>query len=107
MTAFPDRSPCVRPRFQTSAATCLSKSRCQHMETGMKRVGLALLVSIACGAGAQTQTRPQILVLGTFHMNNPGRDIHSTQVDDVLAPKRQQEMAELLAVLGRFRPTKI
>jgi hypothetical protein len=29
------------------------------------------------------------------------------QVDDVLAPKRQQEIAELAAVLKKFQPTKI
>jgi hypothetical protein len=40
-------------------------------------------------------------------MANPGRDIHNMQADDVLSPKRQQEMAELLEVLKRFRPTKI
>jgi hypothetical protein len=40
-------------------------------------------------------------------MNNPGRDIFNTKADDVLAPKRQAEIAELASVLARFRPTKI
>jgi hypothetical protein len=40
-------------------------------------------------------------------MANPGRDIYNTQADDVLAPKRQAEMAEVIEVLKRFRPTKI
>lgn len=31
----------------------------------------------------------------------------STQADDVLAPKRQQELGELAAVLAKFKPTKI
>ena len=51
--------------------------------------------------------RPEILVLGTYHMASPGRDVHNTPADDVLAPARQREIAELLAVLARFRPTKI
>lgn len=51
--------------------------------------------------------KPEILIVGTYHMANPGRDVFNTQADDVLAPKRQAEMAELLAVLKRFRPTKI
>src|SRR5207245_4989523 len=38
---------------------------------------------------------------------NPGRDIFNTQADDVLVPKRQQEIAELAAVLKKFQPTKI
>lgn len=49
----------------------------------------------------------EVLVLGVFHMANPGRDIVNSQVDDVLAPKRQAEIAELIAVLKKFQPTKI
>jgi hypothetical protein len=41
-------------------------------------------------------------------MANPGHDVHSsTQADDVLAPKRQQEIAQLVEVLKRSRPTKV
>jgi hypothetical protein len=40
-------------------------------------------------------------------MASPGRDVHNADVDDVLSPRRQQEMAELLDVLRRFRPTKV
>ena len=55
---------------------------------------------------AQTP-RPEILVLGTYHMANPGHDIHNMVADDVLSPQRQTEIAQLLDVLKRFRPTKI
>jgi hypothetical protein len=48
-----------------------------------------------------------VLVLGVYHMANPGRDIVNMQADDVLAPKRQAEIAELMAVLEKFRPTKV
>jgi hypothetical protein len=51
--------------------------------------------------------RAEVLVLGVYHMSNPGRDIFNMQADDVLAPKRQGEIAELLATLKKFRPTKI
>lgn len=51
--------------------------------------------------------KAHVLVLGTFHMANPGHDIFNLQVDDVLAPKRQKEMAETVAALKRFRPNKI
>jgi hypothetical protein len=49
----------------------------------------------------------EVLVLGTYHMDNPGQDLHNTKADDVLAPKRQTEIEELTAVLARFRLTKI
>ena len=51
--------------------------------------------------------RAEVLVLGVYHMANPGRDIFNMQADDVLSPRRQQEIAELAAVLKKFRPTKI
>lgn len=49
----------------------------------------------------------EVLVLGTYHMDNPGQDIFNMKADDVLAPKRQAEIRELLSLLVRFRPTKI
>lgn len=49
----------------------------------------------------------EVLVLASYHMANPGRDIFNLKADDVLAPQRQAEMRELLDVLARFRPTKI
>lgn len=65
----------------------------------------ALAISIA--SWAQSDARPEILVLGTYHMSNPGRDIHNMQADDVLSPQRQQEITQLIEVLKRFHPTKI
>lgn len=66
----------------------------------MTKAFLLLLLS-------QAPTRPEILILGTYHMANPGHDIHNMQADDVLAPQRQQEIAQLLDVLQRFHPTVV
>jgi len=65
------------------------------------------LLAISRVSFAQSDARPEILVLGTYHMANPGQDIHNMHADDVLAPKRQQEIAQLVEVLKRFHPTKI
>ncbi len=51
--------------------------------------------------------RPEVLVLGVYHMANPGHDIFNTQADDVLAPGRQAELAQVVAALKKFNPTKI
>src|SRR5579884_3376241 len=72
-----------------------------------KICALAGLLTICAAALAQTEPRPEILVLGTYHMANPGHDIHNMQADDVLSPKRQQEMAQLIGVLKKFQPTKV
>jgi hypothetical protein len=65
------------------------------------------MLAIPVVASGQADARPEVLVLGTYHMANPGHDIHNTKVDDVLAPKRQQEIAQLIEVLKKFNPTKI
>jgi len=53
------------------------------------------------------RTRAEVLVLGVYHLNNPGRDIFNTRADDVLSPGRQAEIAQVVAALEKFRPTKI
>ncbi|PYO48135.1 MAG: hypothetical protein DMD72_08260 [Gemmatimonadetes bacterium] len=58
-------------------------------------------------AAPAAPARAEVLVLGVYHMANPGRDIFNTQADDVLAPKRQREIAQLIDVLKKFHPTKI
>lgn len=69
-------------------------------------VTLVALVPIAASAQAPPP-RVEVLVLGTYHMANPGRDVFNTEADDVLSPKRQAEIRELTEVLSRFRPTKV
>jgi basic membrane lipoprotein Med (substrate-binding protein (PBP1-ABC) superfamily) len=74
----------------------------------MKR--LVCLFAFALAAApvtAQQPPRAEVLVLGVYHMNNPGRDIFNTQADDVLAPKRQAELAQVVEVLKKFNPTRI
>lgn len=74
----------------------------------MRKIGVFLgLLAIPGASWPQANARPEILVLGTYHMSNPGHDIHNMQADDVLSPKRQQELAQLIEVLKKFRPTKI
>ena len=51
--------------------------------------------------------RAEVLVLGVYHMNNPGRDVFNAQVDDVLSLNRQAEIAQVIAVLKGFHPTKV
>ncbi|MDP9203950.1 MAG: DUF5694 domain-containing protein [Gemmatimonadota bacterium] len=74
----------------------------------MRKIVLSLALLLLPGASLpQSDARPEILVLGTYHMANPGHDVHNMQADDVLSPKRQQEIAQLIEVLKKFRPTKI
>jgi hypothetical protein len=69
------------------------------------------ITALAQQAAAQKpeppSARAEVLVLGVYHMSNPGHDIFNMKADDVLAPKRQAEIAQLIEVLKRFHPTKI
>lgn len=70
----------------------------------------ALLTLPAAGRAQSAATPPsraQVLVLGTYHMANPGLDYANMEADDVRTPKRQQELEALAARLAAWKPTKI
>lgn len=53
------------------------------------------------------QTKPTIMILGSSHLANPGMDGTNYKMDDVLAPKRQSEIEQLVKQLTEFKPTKM
>ncbi len=63
--------------------------------------------TVAQQPASHSAPRAQILVLGTYHFDNPGLDVVKTQVADVLTPARQAEITQVVDALARFRPTKI
>lgn len=76
----------------------------------MRTLAVTLCILAALSVSSQPAGQParvEVLLLGTYHMASPGRDVFNTKVDDVLAPKRQAEIAEVVAALERFQPTKI
>lgn len=54
-----------------------------------------------------SDARPEVLVLGVYHMADPRSHVVNVEADDVLSSKRQAEIAEVMAVLKKFEPTKI
>ena len=51
--------------------------------------------------------KPTIVILGSGHLANPGADAYNFKMDDVLAPKRQGELEQLVTLLEPFQATKI
>jgi len=70
-------------------------------------IGSAVLFFCATPAVADTAAPVQVMIVGTYHMNNPGRDMHDVQSDNVLAPKRQAEIAHIVDRIAQFRPTVV
>lgn len=68
---------------------------------------IALCFGLAIAQSSKNESKPKVLVLGTFHFNNPGRDVANVKVDDVFSEKRQKEIAEIIELLKKFKPTKI
>lgn len=70
----------------------------------------ALLLPAAAFAQAPATPPPapiEVLVLGVYHMNNPGRDVNNARVDPVTTPEKQAQLVEVAQSLARFQPTAI
>lgn len=48
-----------------------------------------------------------LLVLGTYHFANPGRDVVKVEAADVLSAAKQAEVHAVVEAMARFRPTRI
>lgn len=72
---------------------------------------LTLLSNIAARPAVknspQEKKKAQVMILGAYHMDNPNQDYVKTNVDDHLSQKRQEQIAEVAALLAKFKPTKI
>lgn len=68
----------------------------------------ALLVpSVPLAQPADAPEAAQVLVLGTYHFDNPGLDVAQFEIADVLHPTRQAEVHAIVESLADFRPTKV
>lgn len=75
----------------------------------------AVLLAAAAPLAAQdalapfrTEPRAHVLVLGVFHFQDAGRDAYKPVFPfDVLSPKRQAELNEILTKLAAWKPTRI
>ncbi|HEU4564229.1 MAG TPA: DUF5694 domain-containing protein [Gemmatimonadaceae bacterium] len=78
---------------------------------------IAAAAPLAAAQGAASEPPPgiafppptaRVMLLGTFHFDNPGRDAYKPRFGvDVLAPERQKELEQLVARLAAYRPTKV
>lgn len=78
---------------------------------------MRLAIHVACLAiglathvharAAEQAPNADFLLVGSYHMDNPGRDVHNTRADDVTSETRQREMQQVVRLLQRYKPTKV
>ena len=69
---------------------------------------VALIAFVSLGGGAiAAEPQVEVMVLGSYHFGNPGKDVNNQKVDSVLVPKKQAELEALARALQTFRPTKV
>jgi hypothetical protein len=73
----------------------------------MKKVLITIFVSLLVSAVHPQQKPIKVLLLGTFHFDNPGLDVAKFKDADILSPQRQKEVAEVVGALKAFAPDKI
>lgn len=108
--------------FVTNYGTIpLPQNRLERRTTTMRilATNLLLIVSFVYSVRSQTisevsavdtscsEASARILILGIYHMDNPRLDSKNIEADDVLLPRRQGEILELVEKLAKFKPDKI
>lgn len=64
------------------------------------------LISMPAGA-EDAREDIKVMIVGAFHLHNPGLDEHNVEVDSVLTKRRQAELEYLVRGLATFRPTRV
>jgi hypothetical protein len=68
---------------------------------------IVLLAIVAAPASATPPPKAQIMIVGVAHLV-ARRDVHNSALtDSPLSPRRQAQIADLVAHLARFHPTKV
>ncbi|WP_156348191.1 DUF5694 domain-containing protein [Sphingomonas sp. Leaf34] len=66
-----------------------------------------LAAAVTPAVSAAPQQPVQVMVLGSYHFGNPGRDKVNAHVDDVTTPQRQRELEALADAIAEFKPTRV
>lgn len=49
----------------------------------------------------------EVMILGTYHLANPGQDLHNVEVDDVTSASRQRQLEAVAEMLTAFQPDRV
>ncbi len=66
---------------------------------------VALVFAAHAVRAAEPVAPVQVMVLGTYHFANPGRDVNNMRAESVLTSKRRAELAEVARAVAAWKPT--
>jgi hypothetical protein len=95
----------ISPRTAGIAAACLCLAAPPLAAQQPVPEGLAALPPDSCRA--EGEERIPMMVVGSYHMANPGLDEFNLEADPVTAPRRQREVEAVVDALADFRPTAV
>ena len=93
----------VRQRRDIRTALALATA----VLVGTARLPAQTAVTVPPPECQTSNDRIAVLLVGSYHMANPGLDRFNLEADDVLTPRRQAEIEAVISRLATFRPTKV
>ncbi len=90
----------------------MRSNRCGAKDVGLVLMAVCLFQTSALAQAARdpfaTVQKADVLLLGTFHFDDPGLDDYKPRFPwNPLESSRQQEIAEVVRLLAAFRPTRV
>jgi Family of unknown function (DUF5694) len=88
----------------------------QHVLHGVKKYSafvFSALAAISFSPMVHSQPKAkavapiEVMIVGAYHMGNPGLDVNNVKVDSVLTPEKQKQLVEAVNRLAKFKPNKI
>lgn len=73
----------------------------------MKRLFIFCIFSLLVVTVNAQQKKTQVLLLGSFHFDNPGLDVAKFENANILSAQRQKEVLEVVEKIKQFKPDKI
>lgn len=88
----------------------------QHVVHGVKKYSafvFSALAAISFSPAIHSQPKAkaaapiEVMIVGAYHMGNPGLDVNNAKVDSVLTPEKQKQLVTAVNRLAKFKPNKI
>jgi len=86
----------------------IPQCRCRcHLTSAARRYLMAAAVAMLPAAAAHGDSGIEVMILGVYHMANPGQDLYNAEAANVTTAARQGELRRVADALAAFHPDKI